>query len=108
MYQSTLLRWSGRFHFQGCWSKNQNYSVDEHDFYDSRSFIFSAYQSCRSNMIVRQINATLMNIEGAKDENDMALRQQDQNLLWTCVADAHLQCVKHHYAKFKYTGIKSV
>ena len=34
--------------------------------------------------------------------------KQDQILLWTCVAGAHLQCVNNHYAKFEYKGLKSV
>ena len=34
--------------------------------------------------------------------------EQDQTLLWTCVAGAHLQCVNNHYAKFEYEGMKSV
>ena len=29
-------------------------------------------------------------------------------LLWTCVVGAHLQCVKNHYAKFKYKDMKFV
>ena len=33
--------------------------------------------------------------------------KQDQTLLWTCVAGAHLQCVNSHYAKFEYKGMKS-
>ena len=28
------------------------------------------------------------------------IEKQDQTLLWTCVAGAHLQCVNNHYAKF--------
>ena len=32
--------------------------------------------------------------------------EQDQTLLWTCVAGAHLQCVNNHYAKFEYKGMK--
>ena len=32
--------------------------------------------------------------------------QQDQTLLWTCVAGAH-RCVNSGYARFKYTGMKS-
>ena len=35
-------------------------------------------------------------------------KKQDQTLLWTCVASAHLQCVNNHYAKFEYKGMKSV
>ena len=27
--------------------------------------------------------------------------KQDQTLLWTCVAGAHLQCVNNHYGKFE-------
>ena len=34
--------------------------------------------------------------------------KQDQTLLWTCVTGAHLYCVNNQYAKFKYTGMKSV
>ena len=34
--------------------------------------------------------------------------EQDQTLLWTCVAGAHLQCVNNHYAKFEYKGMKFV
>ena len=33
--------------------------------------------------------------------------EQDQTLLWICVASAHLQSVNSRYAKFKYTGMKS-
>ena len=33
-------------------------------------------------------------------------KKQDQTLLWTCVAGAHLQCVNNHYAKFEYKGMK--
>ena len=32
--------------------------------------------------------------------------KQDQTLLWTCVAGAHLQCVNNQYAKFEYKGMK--
>ena len=35
-------------------------------------------------------------------------KKQDQTLLWTCVAGAHLQCVNNHYAKFQYKRMKSV
>ena len=36
-------------------------------------------------------------------------RIQEQTLLWTCVAGAHLhQCVNNYYAKFEYEGMKSV
>ena len=35
-------------------------------------------------------------------------KKQDQTLLWTCVACAHLQCLNNHYTKFEYKGIKSV
>ena len=31
--------------------------------------------------------------------------KQDQTLLWTCVAGAHLQCVNNQYAKFKRNEI---
>ena len=38
--------------------------------------------------------------------------KQDQTLLLTCVASAHLQCVNNQYAKFEsnfeYKGMKSV
>ena len=34
--------------------------------------------------------------------------QQDQTLLWTCVACAHLRCINNHYAKFEYKGMESV
>ena len=34
--------------------------------------------------------------------------EQDQTLLWTCVAGAHLQCVNNHYGNFEYKGMKSV
>ena len=33
-------------------------------------------------------------------------KEQDQTLLWTCVAGAY-RCVNSRYAKFKYTGMKS-
>ena len=36
------------------------------------------------------------------------IQKQDQTLLWTCVAFAHLQCVNNHNAKFEYKGMKSV
>ena len=29
------------------------------------------------------------------------VQTQDQTLVWTCIADAHLQCVNKQYAKFK-------
>ena len=32
-------------------------------------------------------------------------KEQDQTLLWTCVASAHLQCVNNHYAKSEYKGM---
>ena len=35
-------------------------------------------------------------------------KKQDQTLLWTCIASAHLQRVNNHYAKFEYKGMKSV
>ena len=34
--------------------------------------------------------------------------QQDLTLLWTCLADAHLQCVNNQYAMFEYEGMKTV
>ena len=34
--------------------------------------------------------------------------KKDQTLLWTCVADAHLQCVKNYYAKFEFKGMKTI
>ena len=34
--------------------------------------------------------------------------KQNQTLLLTWVADAHLQCVNNHYTKFEYKGMKSV
>ena len=34
--------------------------------------------------------------------------QQDQTLLWTCLAGEHLQCVNNHYAKFEDKGMTSV
>ena len=36
------------------------------------------------------------------------ITKQDQTLLWTGVAGAHLQCVNNHYAKFQYICMKSV
>ena len=39
--------------------------------------------------------------------NTVCKGKQDQTLLRTCVAGAHLQCVNSGYAKFKYTGMKS-
>ena len=38
---------------------------------------------------------------------DNPLLEQDQTLLWTSVAVAHLQCVNSRYVMLKYTGIKS-
>ena len=35
------------------------------------------------------------------DEKLSELIEQDQTLLWTCVAGAHLQCVNNHYTKFE-------
>ena len=34
--------------------------------------------------------------------------KQDQTLLWTCFAYAHLQCVNIHYAKFENKGMNTV
>ena len=34
--------------------------------------------------------------------------KQHQILLWTCVANANLQRVNNHYAKFEYKGMKHV
>ena len=34
--------------------------------------------------------------------------KQNQILLWTWVAGAHLKCEKNHYVKFEHKGIKSV
>ena len=36
------------------------------------------------------------------------LTKQDQTLFWTCAFGAHVQCENNQYAKFKYTGMKSV
>ena len=35
-------------------------------------------------------------------------KKQDQTLLWTCVAGAHIQYVNNNYAKFEYKGMKTV